>query len=587
MTEWVEKAADEAAVTALVAAGFSRLLSKLLAQRGVTVESAPGYFRPSVEGLAKPDELPGIVRAADTILDALAADPRGKIVVFGDYDCDGICATAIVVTALKALRANVAAFIPRRSDEGYGMTAASVKRLLVEQPDVRFVVTVDNGVGANVEIAELRERGIKVVVTDHHLPNATLPVAEALVNPKVDAPDHLDSLCGSAVAFFLVNRLVSEAKARGLYSGPGIGEPLLVMAGLATITDIMPITGQNRILVAESLRRFLKPDLYRHDTSRRGAPRGLKELYLRAAKAAKPALTTRDYGFTIGPRINAVGRLEGEHGSAMDVFDLLVSNDREECRALVGRIEECNASRRGVEQGMTDRAMERVDPEAAAQVIAFSSSEPGIHPGVAGIVASRVLEGLKTKVPVAVLVDGKGSARAPAFYNVRAALDEAAAYLGHYGGHAGAAGLAVTDGNLEVFTRVFREACAKQAAAIPAEERAAVRLDAWVSACELTVDFAEKLGEMEPFGEGNPEPVFGLKEARLDEVRLLGREGKHLSVSVSDRTGALRGVWWGRGGELEALRAKSGSPVRVRFALTLSNYGGVHVELRVLDLETI
>ena len=257
------------------------LILRLLEKRGIAGDAAVGeFFSPSISALVRPEELPGIAEAAEVIL-----AHSGKVVVFGDYDCDGVCATAIVVSCLRALvgkdgQDKVVPFLPERLSEGYGMSEASVRRMLTENPDVSLVITVDNGINSVDPVAELKAKGVKVVITDHHLPGAVLPAADALVNPKVSSPAALNGLCGAGVAFLLAERLVEESRRRGTYAGPNIGGPLLVLAGLATVTDIMPLVGHNRILVYEALRRF-----------RQLAPIGLRELLDRAAKSAAAALT--------------------------------------------------------------------------------------------------------------------------------------------------------------------------------------------------------------------------------------------------------------------------------------------------------
>ena len=582
MADWLERVSDESAVAELVAAGKPPILAKLLANRGVFAADVDSFLHPSLSALSRPDELPGISEAAEVAISHVRAGD--EIVVFGDYDCDGISASAIAVTALRAVGGKVKPFIPRRMGEGYGMTAASVGRMLEENPGVRLVITVDNGIGSVEEVAGLRSRGVSVVVTDHHLPGETLPEADALVDPKVASPRELENLCGAAVAFFFANRLVARAKALGMYSGPSLGEPLLVLAGLATVTDVMPIRDQNRILVSEALRRFMNPDIRLPGRARRGAPAGLKELYRKSVKTVRPVLAARDFGFALGPRINAVGRLEGEFGTAMDVLRLILSDSELECRELAAKIDECNLSRKGYEQHMTDAAMAMVDPSLGAQVIDFPPDEPMVHPGVAGIVASRVLDRLDVKVPVCVLVGGKGSSRAPAGFNVRDALAECSEYLTHFGGHAAAAGLGLRDGCLDAFRKAFSKTCLAQAESIPPEERAAVRYDIQITTADLSLDVARWVADMEPFGEGNPEPLFAMMGARLAEMRQLGREGKHLSVVLSDAFGSVRGVWWYRGGDIEELRPLAGAPVDALFSISTSDYGGEHVEMRLVAM---
>ena len=550
----------------------AEIIRLLLERRGVAAAEAERFLSPSLADLASPEDLPGVAEAADVVLAAVVA--RRKIAVFGDYDCDGVCATAILIKAISALAPDLAVpFLPERLTEGYGMSDASVARLLSEHPDVALVVTVDNGINSLGQIAALRARGVRVVVTDHHLAGETLPAADALVNPKVAAPDHLQNLCGAGVAFLLANRLVNEARARGLYDGANVGGPLLILAGLATVTDVMPLLGQNRILVSEALRRF-----------RALAPLGLLELHARAARAGAAALTSKDFGFMLGPRINAAGRL----ASGMDALDLILETNRERVREYARRIDLNNTERKAIEQRMTDQALAQLVPGASAQVIDL----PDGHPGVAGIVAARVMERLAQDesvppVPVCVYVGGHGSARAPDGLNIRDAFVACDEVLSRYGGHAAAGGFSVKDGRVDDFRRMLCDYCSRQLAAgnVPRRPQGSEpELD--LRPGDVTLTLAEDLRRLEPFGEGNPEPVFGLKGVRLCDVKPLGAEGRHLAVTVA-ASGAprLRAVWWNRGDLVESLRTASMAAYDVAFTLAVSDYGERHVELRLTQLK--
>ena len=543
------------------------IIKRILEARGIT--DLEGFLNPTLADLAPPEDLPGIVAAADVILAALA-DGR-KVVVFGDYDCDGVCATAILVRTLETLGALVAPFLPDRQSEGYGMSARSVSRMLDENPAVGLVVTVDNGINSVEPIAELKAKGIAVVVTDHHLPGDTLPAADVVVDPKVMAPESLESLCGAGVAFLLANRLVSEAKRRGVYSGANVGGPLLILAGLATVTDIMPLVGQNRILVSEALKRF-------HSW----APIGLRELHVRAARSGTDQLTSKDFGFMIGPRINAAGRLatltdEDHLASGMRALELILAKDREIAREFARLVDDYNRQRKDIEQGMTEEAMAKVVPGAPAQVIDL----PDGHPGVAGIVAARVLERLSgTAGPVCVIAGGHGSARSPDGLNIRDAFVACDAVLERYGGHAAAGGFSVKDGRVDDFRRMLCEYCTSHADDLLSVS--GPKVDAEVAPADITMELAEAVSRLEPFGIGNEEPVFGLKDVYFADVRPLGSEGKHLSVTL--RGSRLRGVWWNRGDLVEPLRAESARPHDVAFTLTISDYGERHVELRLVSI---
>ncbi len=559
-----ERAVDAAWVAALVAVGHSALQARLLALRGVTAETAEGWLSPSLSTLASPHDLPGISEAVRLLLSALRAGR--KIVVFGDYDCDGICATSILVQTIRTLGGDAAPFLPERLTEGYGMTAASIARLLAEYPQASLVVTVDNGINSVEQVATLKAHGLDVIVTDHHLPGDVLPDCP-IVNPKVASPEHFDGLCGAGVAFLLAKALVIAAKEAGDYDGPNMGGPLLVLAGLATVTDIMPLVGQNRILVAEALRRF-----------RAWAPVGLRELLDRATRTTVPMLTTRDFSFLIGPRINAAGRV----ASGMDALKLVLASDREEARRLALTVDLHNTTRKSIEQKMTDDACEQIKEDAAAQIIVLPSQTA--HPGIAGIVAARILErlGVAHAVPVCVIVDGHGSARSPDGMNVRDALQGAAEALVRFGGHAAAGGFTVKEGQLDRFCELFRETCARLARDIPSEAREIEWVDAEVSAADLTLDFAQWLQRLEPFGEGNPMPTFLLRQVYLADARPLGADGRHLQVFFKDPV--PRGVWWGHGDRVNQLRADAAKPHDLVFTVEVSSYGEPHPELRFLSI---
>lgn len=576
---WRERRADEtdeARAEAFRSAGLPPILARLLASRGVTEEGREAFLDPSLTRLARSDDLPGMTEAVQVILPFLHT--KRKIVVFGDYDADGVCASAILVTALRRLGGNAEAFIPHRFGEGYGMTAASLERLWCEHADAALVVTVDNGISSPDEVAKLKVKGIRVVVTDHHLPGENLPKADALVNPRVQSCPGSADLCGAGVAFFLASALAQAATEKGLYTGPKFSGPLLVLAGLATVADLVPLKEQNRILVAQSLAYF-----------NRCAPCGLRELRDKAARSAA-ALTARDYGFLLAPRINAAGRMK----TADVAFDLLVctDEDREGARQLASRIDGFNGERRGFEQTMYQEACAQIDKAGEEDLQAVVAWDAGCvtgatkgqrwHLGVAGIVASRLLE--HYHVPAAVAVGETGSVRAPDGYNVHDALAAASEHLVRFGGHAAAGGFTVKPGAFEAFRAAFTTACAKQRKehALDADAR---DFDGWVEPGDLTPGLYADLRRLEPFGEGNPEPVFGLRGVTLREVRVMGVEGRHLSLAFVNRD-VPRAIWWGHGGRAEDLRKHAARPYDVFFTLTTSGFDSAlpHLELRVVDL---
>lgn len=555
---WQERAFDPSIRQALERRGLSPILARLLAARGLTVQNVDAFFDPALSRLAEATSLPGVAAAADVILPFIVG--RRKIVVFGDYDADGVCASAILVRTLRILGGVADAFIPERFTEGYGMTESSIARMLSEHPDVALVITVDNGITAASEVAALKARGLTVVVTDHHLPGNEIPTVDALVNPHIASASGCDGLCGAGVAFFLAAALAKGAAAQGLYAGGKFSGPLLVLAGIATVADLMPLTDQNRILVTQALAAF-----------RLCAPVGLRELFDRTARRVTP-VAVRDFGFALAPRINAAGRMD----TARTAYDLLMTTDREEARRLALRVDELNVKRKNAEQTM----QEAVEAQVASYDGLPAVVARGVdwHPGVAGIVAARIME--LAHVPVAIVVGDHGSVRAPDGYNVHDALAAAAPVLLRFGGHAAAGGFTIRPGKYEAFADLFAAACAAQRAAVPSA--ATITFDGWLEPSDLTLALYEDIQRMEPFGEGNPEPRFGLRNVMFSDVRPIGIDGRHLTFAFVDRA-IPRAVWWNHGSDVETLRKHDAARFDVMFAVQSSDYGGFgpSLELRL------
>ena len=546
---WQERIADPSVCRTFEAQGVSPVLAHLIAARGLAPDGLEAFFDPSIVRLPDASVLPGIASAAEVVMPFVAA--RKKIVVFGDYDADGVCATAILVRTIRTLNGVADAFIPGRFTEGYGMTEASLTRLLAEHPDVALVITVDNGITAVDEIASLRARGISVVVTDHHIPGTSLPVTEALVDPRVSSAPGCDGLCGAGVAFFLAAALARAATASGLYSGGKFAGPLLVMAGLATVADLMPLAECNRILVTQALASF-----------RTFAPIGLRELFDRAARRIAP-VTSRDFGFLLAPRINAAGRME----TAQAAYELLMTDDREAARMLAIKVDGLNVRRKTEELRMEQAVREQFGDFKGLDAVVVRGED--WHSGVSGIVAARILE--QTSLPVAIVVGDNGSARAPDGYNVYNALEAASATLVRFGGHAAAGGFTVKPGAYEEFKRLFTEACAAQKSAAP--DASAILFDGWLEPGDMTLELHSDIKRLEPFGEGNPEPIFGVQNVSFADIRPIGADGRHAAFTFADRS-VPRAVWWNHGGDADNLRARSASRFDVLFNLQVSEFGG-------------
>ncbi|MBO5940243.1 MAG: single-stranded-DNA-specific exonuclease RecJ [Kiritimatiellae bacterium] len=548
------------------------IVESLLVKRGIKREDIASFLDPSLKQLVKASCIPGLAKATDVII-PFVRDSR-PIVVFGDYDCDGVCASAILVMALQRIGAKVSVFLPDRFTEGYGLTPKSIGRMLKENPEVALVITVDCGITSFKEVKTLKERGIAVVVTDHHLPPSVLPECDALVDPKTveqrDVAEMLGvkDLCGAGVAFFLANMIAARATEIGLYKGEKFGAPLLVLAGLATVVDIVPLTAQNRILVASALKTF------------RHAPVGLVELLLRAQR--RPAeLTSRDFGFLLGPRINAAGRM----ASAREAYDLLMASEREPAREFAQRVDVRNSERKSVEDRMSKEAVSQIAGAAEAAIVVDDGNGFKWHTGVCGIVASRILD--KFNVPVAVVVGAHGSARAPEGYDIHAALASCESCLERFGGHKAAGGFTVKEGMLEEFRRAFQDICARQRdeSGIVCRDGAIPEPDMWISPSDISMELHEGISRMAPFGEGNPEPVFGVRGIVFSDVKLMGENGKHAAFSFAGQR-MPRATWWNKGNEAEKIRSQSASRFDMTFTIDVSDWGSEepHVELRIRDV---
>jgi single-stranded-DNA-specific exonuclease len=562
---WVVREFDaEAAKLIAEKYSLSPLQASLLARVGLRCEDVENYLNPVIASLKEPLSLPGIKEAVQALIDYFASPSRRRVVVFGDYDCDGICASAILFKAFDAIApGEISVFIPDRLSEGYGMSEKSVARMLSENPDVGLVVTTDNGICSSVQVDKLKCLGIDVIVTDHHLPDGTLPDC-IVVNPKVSSPEYFSDLCGAGVALFLAKAFMEKARELGLYSGRRIGGTLVVMAGLATIGDAMPLTVTNRILVKESLANFFK-----------WAPIGLKELFLRSAKTGCDVLRAIDYAFKIVPRINADGRL----GSGRDSLDLLLELDIESARELSRRIDAQNFKRKELEKEMAAFSRTKIKDGAAGQVIVLENG----HIGVIGIVAARIMDLLpkNAKTPVAVVLDNHGSVRAPQGYNVKTILTACAEFLEGFGGHAAAGGFTVKEGCLEKFSEAFVEACRENKTCVADDVYDTI--DAWLTPRDITLEFAEWLVNLEPFGEGNPETVFAMKGISLADVQLLGTSGEHLQMKIASRP-AIRAIWWRHGDDIEKLRGASSKKFDIKFRIEVSSYGIRHPVLNLIDI---
>ncbi len=581
--KWEEAVAVEAVVQALTdTLGLPRPVARVLAARGVTTpEAAAAFLNPELKlHLGHPFEFPGARAAAERLWAAVRE--RQEIVVFGDFDADGVAAAAVLATALRRIGGTVEVFLPVREPEGYGLTFAALERCLRERGGAPGVlVTVDCGISSVAEVAQLREKGIAVIITDHHEPGAELPLAEVIVNPRLGASKGAEHLCGAGVAFKVAHALVEVGKAQGWYQGAGLCGELLTSVGLATVTDVVPLTGENRLFVSCALKHWS-----------RFAGEGLRALLSRASPRTIVTLDAYTFGFVLGPRINAAGRMD----SAMVAYELLTTLSRDRAAELAVKLEGFNGKRKGVEERIIAAARRQCGLDgadgtfdAAAVVVGSEgqhAGEAGWHPGVIGIVAARLSDAAGRPAAVVAFDEtgaGRGSVRAGEGYHALKALMAAGEALAGFGGHERAAGFHVKPGAFEQFKQLFCEACAGQSVTGGAVRKLTV--DGWLEPEQISLALYKEQQRLAPFGMGNPAPRWGVRGATVERAQPVGASGEHLQLTFKLRRGAsVRGVWFRHGGMAEAVRA-GGGVFDVVFELSQSDFGGDSTaELKVVDM---
>ncbi len=523
--------------------GVSHVLAQVLTRRGLSdVHAARAFLHPTEAH--DPSAFAGIDGAVAVIERHIRGG--GRIVVHGDYDVDGVCATATMVRALRVLGANVGWYLPDRLTDGYGLSLDTVRHLAAR--DTALLVTVDCAITAVDEVAAARDAGLDVVVSDHHAPRADgrLPVCE-IVHPAVCGYPCVD-LCGTAVAYKLAQAL----------GAPGVEDDLELVA-LATVADLMPLVGENRRLVRDGLVAL----------SRTSRP-GLRAL-MTVAKADPSALDTGSLGFRLAPRINAAGRLRRADAG----LELLLTADEQRAAEIAAELDRVNTERRIVEQRIVWEAETQV--AEMGERFSYVLAAEGWHPGVVGIVASRIVERHHRPVVVVALDGdvGSGSARSIPGFDLLGALHASAEHLDRYGGHRAAAGMSIRRDRLDG----FRSALERHAEEVLLPELlvARERVDAIASGCELGLELAEELELLEPCGMGNPRSRLLVPGARLRDLRPMG-EGRHLRFVVGSGGTSARAVAFGCGGQLGV---KADEPADATFRLERNFWNGA-VEPRLV-----
>lgn len=512
--------------------GVSPLLAQCLINRDFTTPAtARSFLEPRLRDLADPFLLPGMAGAVDRLLTARASGER--LVIYGDYDVDGVTSTALLLEVFERLGWQVCPFLPHRMDEGYGLSADGVENCLQQHP-VTLLLAVDCGSTAVEAIRALRERGVDVIVLDHHQLADPPPAATALVNPRL-AGDRAPGteLCSAGLSFKLAHALVKRGRELGI---PGAAEfdlrTLLDLVALGTIADLVPLRGENRALVRAGLERL-------NQTQRPGL-----QALCEVAQITS-CIGSYEVGFLLSPRLNAAGRLE----DAREALDLLLAEDYATATLVARSLDARNRQRQLIEKAMADEVITaldaRFDPERDYVIV---EGQRVWHIGVVGIVASRVLQRFY-RPTIIVGGDGvawRGSGRSVEGFDLAAALRQCDGLLLRHGGHAMAAGLSVAPENLDALRGRLNELA--RAMLLPEQLRPPLRLDAVVHLADLSETQLADLDRLRPTGQGNPAVqliVTGLSHERLPQR--VGRERQHAKFWVTDGRLTREAIWYAAG----------------------------------------
>jgi single-stranded-DNA-specific exonuclease len=521
----------------------------------------------------EPESLPGADAAAERLLAAIREQRR--ICVYGDYDVDGVAATAILYSCLKALGAQAEFHVPHRLDDGYGLNSETLRKLA--ESGVQLVATVDCGIASLAEAEEARRLGLELIITDHHEPKSTLPPAAATVHPRLPCPDGRAYPCahlsGAGVAFKLAWALCKRACGSARVT-PELRELLLdsiLLASLGTVADVVPLFDENRIFVRHGLARLRhKPGV------------GVQAL-LRCAKLdAKINLGAVDIGYALAPRLNAAGRL----GTARLAVELLTTTSADRAGTLADYLERQNHERQLIERRILQEARELAEREGDAP--AFVLASPSWHPGLLGIVASRLVDQFARPVLMIALRDGQphgqGSGRSVPGFRLHEALQECTDDLVSHGGHATAAGFRIVPELIDGFRRRFCDVAQRHFGDQPPAHRLVI--DAEVPLASLTLGLLAAMEQLEPYGSGNPQPLLLADRLQVvGEPRRVGGGERHLSFRVRQNTKEVRAIAFGMGDRAPELMS-AGGQCCLAFTPRLNEWQGYRaVEIEVRDFQ--
>lgn len=561
MKRWVTAKPNLETVRSLArSCGFTPLAAAALCARGIdTPEAARAFLETDPAKLHDPMLLPDMAKARDTIRRAI--EQGKKIAVFGDYDVDGVTSTCVMTRVLRSLGADVRHYIPDRLSEGYGLSMGAMDRLA--QDGIGLIVTVDSGVSAFEEIARARELGMEVVVTDHHECREELPDANAVVNPKrADSTYPFAELAGVGVAFKLACALAGDGQQRAVL------EQYADLVALGTVADVMPLIGENRIIVAAGLRRMAETQNV-----------GLSMLLHESGQQGK-RLTASTISFILAPRINAAGRL----GHADMAAELFLTDDPRRAQTLAMALCEQNKQRQATENQILEQALQKLRREydpLEDQVIVLAGED--WHHGVIGIVSSRICDRYACPTVLIALEDGigKGSGRSVKGFNLYEALCDSAPLLERFGGHELAAGLTIREENIQQFHENM-EAWAREHVN-PQELMPILHIDCPIAPEFISTEATRGLDVLEPFGMGNPQPVFSMCDLLVEEITPISSD-RHVRLTLSKDGQTYTAMLFGTG--QGGCGFAQGNYVDTAFCLEINEYRGrCSVQLVIRDIQ--
>ena len=573
MTRILSRPYDQHAADRLALSGFLPPIARALAARGIQV---PSDLEQEWAGMLPPAMLEGTREAAERL--ALARERHQAVTIVADYDCDGATACAVGIRGLRMLGITANYFVPDRVLHGYGLTPNVVDIVAARTPKPDLIVTVDNGISSAAAVDRARELGIDVIITDHHLPGAELPRAQAIVNPNLTGSTFPSkNLAGVGVIYYVLLALRSLLRERGVFDAktqPRL-DALVDFVALGTVADVVKLDKNNRILVSQGIRRIRGGRTHA----------GLEALFAIAGRDIRTA-GVRDFGFAVAPRINAAGRM----GAADTALQLLRSKDHVEALRLAQHLDALNTQRREEEERIwaaaREQAHRQLEQRQRPALVLYGGDW---HPGIVGIVASRIVEEFYR--PTIILCDDnnmmKGSGRSIREFDLYAGLQKTAHVLAGFGGHKLAAGVRLEPNQLERFREAFERVVADELGEQPLTP-------ALLLECELDFQqasdsaFLQELELMQPFGAGNAEPVFASPELTVVDRSPLGYSGDHVRLRLKDSASGITLMAKGWNMATAFPPSSVGSRIRVAYTPRLDYYRGVaSIDVGIKDWQPV